>query len=38
MPVIPTWFGQNVLGYSTRVSHVDVDARANVDLVTLSTR
>jgi ABC-type oligopeptide transport system substrate-binding subunit len=38
MPVIPTWFGQNVYGYSTRMSNVDVDLHATVDLVTLSSR
>jgi ABC-type oligopeptide transport system substrate-binding subunit len=38
MPVIPTWFGQNALGYSPRMSNVDVDALATVDVVTLSTR
>jgi oligopeptide transport system substrate-binding protein len=38
MPVIPTWFRQNVFGYSTRMSNVDVDLSATVDVLTLSTR
>jgi ABC-type oligopeptide transport system substrate-binding subunit len=38
MPVILTWCGQNALGYSTRMSHVDVDVFGDVDVVTLSTR
>ena len=38
MPVIPTWFRQNIYGYSTRMSNVDVDLFANVDVVTLATK
>ncbi|HEX6873995.1 MAG TPA: ABC transporter substrate-binding protein [Micromonosporaceae bacterium] len=38
MPVIPTWYRQNVYGYSTNMSNVNVDLFANVDVVTLETQ
>lgn len=37
LPVIPTWFRQNIYGYSTRMANVTVDLFANVDLITLTT-
>jgi oligopeptide transport system substrate-binding protein len=37
LPVIPTWFRDNLYGYSTRMSHVNVDLFANVDVTTLAT-
>jgi ABC-type oligopeptide transport system substrate-binding subunit len=37
MPVIPTWFRDNLFGYSTRMSNVNVDLFANVDVTTLQT-
>lgn len=38
LPVIPLWFRQNIYGYSTRMSKVDMDLFANVDVATLQTR
>ena len=37
LPVIPTWFRDNLYGYSTRMSQVTVDLFANVDVTTLAT-
>ena len=38
MPVIPIWFRQNIFGYSTRMSDVNMDLFANVDVITLATK